>query len=31
VPNIGRNSRICAGLSRPPETESELERWLELL
>ena len=31
VSNIGRNSRICAGLVERPATREALERWLELL
>jgi hypothetical protein len=31
VPNIGQNSRICAGLVNPPATREAIERWLELL
>jgi hypothetical protein len=31
VPNIGQNSRICAGLANKPATREALERWLELL
>jgi len=31
VPNIGQNSRICAGLIDKPATREALERWLELL
>jgi len=31
VPNIGQNSRICAGLVKQPATREALERWLELL
>jgi hypothetical protein len=31
VPNIGQNSRICAGLLNKPATREALERWLELL
>ena len=31
TPNIGRNTRICAGLVQKPATRQALEDWLMLL